>query len=32
MVSLSHMPFPGLGRIVTDGSNLRWMPADWSYD
>ena len=27
----THMPFPGLGRIVKDGDNLRWLPADWEY-
>jgi glyoxylase-like metal-dependent hydrolase (beta-lactamase superfamily II) len=32
LLAATHMPFPGLGRIVRDGSNLRWMPADWSYD
>jgi glyoxylase-like metal-dependent hydrolase (beta-lactamase superfamily II) len=32
LLAATHMPFPGLGRIVTDGGNLRWMPADWSYD
>ena len=32
LLAATHMPFPGLGRIVADGGNLRWMPADWSYD
>lgn len=30
-LSATHMPFPGLGRIVKDCSNLRWMAADWNY-
>ena len=32
LLAATHMPFPGLGRIVADGGNLRWMPADLSYD
>jgi hypothetical protein len=23
------MPFPGFGRIVRDGGQLHWAPADW---
>lgn len=32
LLAATHMPFPGIGRIVKDGANLRWMPADWNYD
>lgn len=31
LLAATHMPFPGLGRIVPDGGGLRWMAADWSY-
>jgi glyoxylase-like metal-dependent hydrolase (beta-lactamase superfamily II) len=31
LLAATHMPFPGLGRIVKDGSSLRWMAADWNY-
>jgi glyoxylase-like metal-dependent hydrolase (beta-lactamase superfamily II) len=31
LLAATHIPFPGLGRIVKDGSNLRWMAADWNY-
>jgi glyoxylase-like metal-dependent hydrolase (beta-lactamase superfamily II) len=31
LLAATHVPFPGLGRIVKDGSSLRWMPADWNY-
>lgn len=31
LVAATHMPFPGLGRIVADGPGLAWMPADWEY-
>jgi glyoxylase-like metal-dependent hydrolase (beta-lactamase superfamily II) len=31
LVAATHMPFPGVGHIVRDGSGLRWLPADWSY-
>ena len=31
LLAATHMPFPGLGRIVKDGNNLRWMAADWNY-
>ncbi|WP_376988223.1 MBL fold metallo-hydrolase [Bosea sp. R86505] len=31
LLAATHMPFPGLGRIVKDGSGLRWLPADWEY-
>ena len=31
LLAATHMPFPGVGRIVKDGAALRWLPADWSY-
>ena len=31
LLAATHMPFPGVGRIVKDGGALRWLPADWSY-
>jgi glyoxylase-like metal-dependent hydrolase (beta-lactamase superfamily II) len=31
LVAATHMPFPGLGRIVSDQGRLRWQPADWAY-
>jgi glyoxylase-like metal-dependent hydrolase (beta-lactamase superfamily II) len=31
LLAATHMPFPGLGRIVRDGKELRWLPADWEY-
>lgn len=31
LLAATHMPFPGVGRIVKDGGSLRWLPADWSY-
>jgi glyoxylase-like metal-dependent hydrolase (beta-lactamase superfamily II) len=31
LLAATHMPFPGLGRIVKDGSSIRWMAADWNY-
>lgn len=31
LLAATHMPFPGLGRIVQDGKELRWLPADWEY-
>jgi hypothetical protein len=31
LLAATHMPFPGLGRIIRDGSSLRWMTADWNY-
>jgi glyoxylase-like metal-dependent hydrolase (beta-lactamase superfamily II) len=29
LLAATHMPFPGFGRIVRDGGQLRWAPADW---
>jgi glyoxylase-like metal-dependent hydrolase (beta-lactamase superfamily II) len=31
LIAATHMPFPGLGRIVSDGGKLRWAAADWAY-
>jgi glyoxylase-like metal-dependent hydrolase (beta-lactamase superfamily II) len=31
LIASTHMPFPGLGRIVSDGGRLRWQTADWAY-
>jgi glyoxylase-like metal-dependent hydrolase (beta-lactamase superfamily II) len=31
LLAATHMPFPGLGRIVKDGARLRWLPSDWEY-
>jgi glyoxylase-like metal-dependent hydrolase (beta-lactamase superfamily II) len=31
LLAATHMPFPGLGRIVADGGRLRWLPAEWAY-
>lgn len=30
LIAATHMPFPGLGRIVSDRGQLRWQPADWA--
>jgi glyoxylase-like metal-dependent hydrolase (beta-lactamase superfamily II) len=30
LIAATHMPFPGLGRIVSDGGKLRWQTADWA--
>ena len=29
LVAATHMPFPGLGRIVSDRGRLCWFPAEW---
>jgi len=31
LLAATHMPFPGLGRIVSDNSQLRWLPAEWAH-
>jgi glyoxylase-like metal-dependent hydrolase (beta-lactamase superfamily II) len=31
LIAATHMPFPGLGRIVSDGGQMRWLPAEWAY-
>jgi glyoxylase-like metal-dependent hydrolase (beta-lactamase superfamily II) len=30
LIAATHMPFPGLGRIVSDQRQLRWQVADWA--
>jgi glyoxylase-like metal-dependent hydrolase (beta-lactamase superfamily II) len=30
LVAATHMPFPGIGRIVPEGQGLRWLPAEWA--
>lgn len=31
LIAATHMPFPGLGRIVSDQGRLVWSVADWAY-
>jgi glyoxylase-like metal-dependent hydrolase (beta-lactamase superfamily II) len=31
LIAATHMAFPGLGRIVSDGGSHRWQPADWAF-
>ena len=31
LIAATHMPFPGLGRIVSDQGHLAWHAADWAY-
>ena len=31
LIAATHMPFPGLGRIVNDRYERRWLPAEWAY-
>ncbi len=31
LLAATHMPFPGLGRIVKEDQKLRWLPEDWHY-
>jgi glyoxylase-like metal-dependent hydrolase (beta-lactamase superfamily II) len=31
LIVATHMPFPGLGRVVSDGGRLRWLAADWAH-
>jgi len=30
LIAATHMPFPGLGHIVSDGGRLRWLTAEWA--
>jgi glyoxylase-like metal-dependent hydrolase (beta-lactamase superfamily II) len=30
-VAATHMPFPGVGRVIRSGGGLAWLPADWDY-
>lgn len=31
LIAATHMPFPGLGRVVRDGDRNRWLPAEWGF-
>ena len=31
LIAATHMPFPGLGRIVRDNGRLRWLNAEWAH-
>src|ERR1700676_240362 len=31
LVGSYHLPFPGFGRVVREGSGYRWLPADWQW-
>jgi glyoxylase-like metal-dependent hydrolase (beta-lactamase superfamily II) len=31
LIAATHMPFPGLGRIVADGGQLHWLAAEWAH-
>jgi glyoxylase-like metal-dependent hydrolase (beta-lactamase superfamily II) len=31
LLAATHMPFPGVGRIVRSGTGLAWLPADFDY-
>jgi glyoxylase-like metal-dependent hydrolase (beta-lactamase superfamily II) len=31
MVGSYHLPFPGFGHVVREGSAYRWLPADWQW-
>ena len=30
LIAATHMPFPGLGRVVADHGETRWQVADWA--
>ncbi|MGR9195978.1 MBL fold metallo-hydrolase [Rhizobium leguminosarum] len=30
LIAATHMPFPGLGRVVADHEEMRWQVADWA--
>ncbi|MGF9691732.1 MBL fold metallo-hydrolase [Rhizobium sp. 0TCS1.26] len=30
LIAATHMPFPGLGRVVADRGQMRWEAADWA--
>lgn len=30
LIAATHMPFPGLGRVVSDRGQMRWEVADWA--
>ena len=31
LVGSYHLPFPGFGHVVCEGSAYRWLPADWQW-
>jgi glyoxylase-like metal-dependent hydrolase (beta-lactamase superfamily II) len=31
LIAATHMPFPGLGRIVSESGRLRWLSAEWAH-
>ena len=31
LVGNYHLPFPGFGHVVREGSGYRWLPADWQW-
>src|ERR1700730_10210781 len=31
LVGSYHLPFPGFGHVVREGSDYRWLPADWQW-
>jgi glyoxylase-like metal-dependent hydrolase (beta-lactamase superfamily II) len=31
LIAATHMPFPGLGRIVRENGRLRWLNAEWAH-
>jgi glyoxylase-like metal-dependent hydrolase (beta-lactamase superfamily II) len=31
LVGSYHLPFPGFGHVVRDGTGYRWLPADWQW-
>jgi glyoxylase-like metal-dependent hydrolase (beta-lactamase superfamily II) len=31
LVSSYHLPFPGFGHVVREGSGYHWLPADWCW-
>jgi glyoxylase-like metal-dependent hydrolase (beta-lactamase superfamily II) len=31
LVAGYHLPFPGFGHVVREGSAYRWLPADWQW-
>jgi glyoxylase-like metal-dependent hydrolase (beta-lactamase superfamily II) len=31
LVGSYHLPFPGFGHVVREGSGFRWLPADWQW-
>ena len=31
LIAATHMPFPGLGRVVEENGERRWLKADWAH-